>query len=117
MRKLYNIKIAGKRYEVEIESVKELEENTEKTEVIANKEENNSSISSNDEILRAPLQGLVLDILVKEGDSFKKGDKLLLIEAMKMENEILAPRDGKVRKINVNKDQSVNSGDALLTYI
>ncbi len=61
------------------------------------------------------MPGTVLEFKVKEGDAVKAGDVLLILEAMKMENEIPAPADGKVVSIAVGKGASVNAGDPLLT--
>lgn len=63
----------------------------------------------------APMPGNILDIKVSIGDTVKKGQVLLILEAMKMENEIMAPQDGKVVSINVSKGSTVNSGDLLVT--
>ena len=65
------------------------------------------------EAVKAPMPGNILDVKVKVGDSVKSGDILLVLEAMKMENEILAPCDGKVSAVNVTKGSTVNSGDVL----
>ncbi|MBZ4665830.1 biotin/lipoyl-containing protein [Mahella sp.] len=62
----------------------------------------------------APMPGTILDVKVKEGDSVKKGDVLIILEAMKMENEIMAPQDGKVVSVAVSKGASVNSGDPMI---
>ncbi|MEG2702873.1 MAG: biotin/lipoyl-containing protein, partial [Clostridia bacterium] len=62
----------------------------------------------------APMPGTILDVKVAQGASFKKGDVLLILEAMKMENEIMAPRDGVVKQIVTTKGASVNSGDTLM---
>ena len=62
----------------------------------------------------APMPGTVLDIMVKEGDVVKSGQVCVILEAMKMENEIMAPSAGKVLSINVTKGASVNSGDVLV---
>ncbi len=61
------------------------------------------------------MPGTILDIKVSAGQSVKKGDVLLILEAMKMENEILAARDGVIGAIVTSKGASVNSGDTLLT--
>lgn len=66
------------------------------------------------EKVTAPMPGTVLDVKVAQGASVKKGDILLILEAMKMENEILAPCDGTVKQIVAAKGASVNSGDALV---
>lgn len=63
----------------------------------------------------APMPGTILDIKVKEGDSVKAGEVLMILEAMKMENEIMAPADGTVATINVSVGASVNAGDVLLS--
>ncbi|HKL10671.1 MAG TPA: biotin/lipoyl-containing protein [Clostridia bacterium] len=61
-----------------------------------------------------PMPGTVLDIKVSAGDEVKSGDVLLILEAMKMENEITAMGDGKVISVNVAKGASVNAGDVLV---
>ena len=67
------------------------------------------------ETIEAPMPGNILDVKVKPGDSVKAGDVLLILEAMKMENEISAPQDGTVASVNVRKGDVVNSGDLLCT--
>lgn len=65
--------------------------------------------------ISAPMPGTILSVNVKPGQAVKKGDVLVMLEAMKMENEIMAPADGTVGAVNVTKGQSVQSGDVLLT--
>jgi glutaconyl-CoA/methylmalonyl-CoA decarboxylase subunit gamma len=65
--------------------------------------------------VKSPLPGVILDVFVKEGDTIKKGQKLLCLEAMKMENIIDSDKDGKIVKINANKGDSVMEGDILVT--
>ena len=65
--------------------------------------------------VKAPMPGNILDVKVKAGDSVKAGDVLVILEAMKMENEIVAPQDGTVASVNVNKGDTVNSGDTLVS--
>ena len=64
--------------------------------------------------LKAVMPGLVIDIMVKEGDPVKTGDALLVLEAMKMQNELKAPQDGTVKRVIVQKGKTVNTGDTLL---
>lgn len=63
----------------------------------------------------APMPGNILDVKVKAGDSVKEGDTLMILEAMKMENEILAPCAGTVNSVNVKKGDTVESGSLLAT--
>lgn len=65
--------------------------------------------------VKAPMPGTILDVKVKPGTAVKAGDILVILEAMKMENEIVAPQDGTVAAINVNKGDTVNSGDVLVS--
>ena len=64
--------------------------------------------------VNAPMPGTVLKINVSKGQSVKKGDVLLVLEAMKMENEITSPEDGIVDVVAVNKGASVQTGDLLV---
>ncbi len=64
--------------------------------------------------VKSPLPGVILDIKVKEGDMVKKGQTVIILEAMKMENNINSDRDGKVVSINVNKGDSVLEGTELV---
>ena len=65
--------------------------------------------------VKAPMPGNILDVKVSAGASVKAGDVLVILEAMKMENEIVAPQDGTVASVNVNKGDTVNSGDVLVS--
>lgn len=69
---------------------------------------------SGSETISAPMPGTILSVNVKAGDSVKSGDVLLILEAMKMENEIMAPRDGVVAAVMVNKGESVDSGKPMI---
>lgn len=65
----------------------------------------------------APLPGIILQIFVKVGDSIKAGDKLLIMEAMKMENQVLAEKSGTIKSISVSKGDSVLQNDVLLEIV
>lgn len=111
--KRYRVKINGKTYNVELES---LEETNEKIveEIIDKKEENcnGEKIDANDVL--SPIQGTIIDVIVKEGQKVKKGDILLMIEAMKLENEVNSPFDGEIVEVYVEKGQSVASEQLLV---
>lgn len=62
----------------------------------------------------APLPGTIFKVLVKEGDAVKKGQAILILEAMKMENNILAEKDGVINKIHIAEGDSVLQGDILV---
>ncbi|MEG1563735.1 MAG: biotin/lipoyl-containing protein [Bacteroides sp.] len=80
------------------------------TPVVARPVTSNSAKSG----VKSPLPGLILDIKVKEGDAVKKGQLILILEAMKMENNINADRDGVVSAIKVSKGDSVLEGTDLI---
>ncbi len=63
--------------------------------------------------VNAPMPGTILDVKVNVGDTVSEGQVLMILEAMKMENDIVAPVAGKVAAINVKKGDSVNSNDVL----
>ena len=65
--------------------------------------------------VNSPMPGKILAVKTSVGQAVKKGDVLLILEAMKMENEVVAPQDGTVASINVSEGASVESGDVLAT--
>ena len=66
------------------------------------------------EQVKSPMPGNILDVKVAVGDTVAEGDVLIILEAMKMENEIVAPCSGKVASVNVQKGATVNSDDLLV---
>ena len=64
--------------------------------------------------MAAPLPGTIMQIFVKQGDAVKKGDKLLMYEAMKMENNLLAEADGTISAVNCRQGDNVLQGDVLI---
>ncbi|WP_435548399.1 biotin/lipoyl-containing protein [Desulfobacterium sp. N47] len=64
--------------------------------------------------VRSPMQGSILEILVKEGDKVAEDDELFILEAMKMENPIYAPSGGMVKEIKVKKKDTVDADQLLM---
>ena len=116
-----SLTVNGAPYEVEVEGIK-----TAPTKVV-NKGIHTPTLQSEQPVakpaapsgsaspLKSPLPGVILDVIAKEGDTVKAGQTLLILEAMKMENNIEADRDGVIERINARKGDSVLEGDVLLT--
>lgn len=112
----YNVTVNGNKYEVEVEE--------ESSEIAVSKSEakvqekkaapqiNTDSIQG--EMVLAPMPGKIIAIKTSVGAKVKKDDVILVLEAMKMENEIMAPRDSEIISIGVTKGAPVNTGDVLL---
>lgn len=65
--------------------------------------------------VNAPMPGKILSVKASEGQAVKKGDVVLILEAMKMENEVVAPQDGTIASINCAAGDAVEAGDILAT--
>jgi glutaconyl-CoA/methylmalonyl-CoA decarboxylase subunit gamma len=120
MRK-FKINVNGNSYEVEVEEVTSGASSA-PVSMPASKPTSNPNVTAPKKsaptgavLISAPMPGTILDIKVTEGDTVKKGDTLLILEAMKMENEITAPQDGTVASVQTSKGSSVNTGDALVS--
>lgn len=70
--------------------------------------------ASGELLIKSPMPGLIVQVPVKEGDVVKKGQVVVILESMKMENELKAPRDGTIGSIKVAQRQAVEQGQALL---
>lgn len=66
--------------------------------------------------LKAPMPGLVVEVAVTEGMEVKQGDKLVVLEAMKMENILKAPADAVIRKVNVSKGKTVEKNEVMVVF-
>ncbi len=74
-----------------------------------------SAAPAGGETVKSPMPGTILKVNVTNGASVKKGDVLMILEAMKMENEIMCPCDGTITSVTVNQGASVESGAVLCT--
>ena len=72
-------------------------------------------VAADAEVVQSPMPGTILSVNVKAGDTVKSGDVLFILEAMKMENEIMAPHDATIAAVHVSKGESVESGAALVS--
>ncbi|RKY56858.1 MAG: acetyl-CoA carboxylase biotin carboxyl carrier protein subunit [Candidatus Neomarinimicrobiota bacterium] len=138
--KSYNLKVNNKDYKVDIESITDnkaevlcnekryeviFEESSvqTKTPVISRKAavpivDTTKTHSRADHaaanVIKAPIPGLITEVLVKQGDIIKGGDVVAKMEAMKMENNILASSDGKIKYVGIKVGDSVLEGDVLI---
>ena len=100
--KKYRVNVNGTVYEVELEE-------------ITGAAPAASVAPAGGEKVCAPMPGNILAVNVSNGSAVKKGDVLMILEAMKMENEIMAPCDGTVTSVSVTKGAAVESGALLCT--
>jgi biotin carboxyl carrier protein len=108
--KIYKINVNGKSYEVEVESIEER-----KSETIIKSEETKPVThgESKTEVL-APMQGKITTLNIDVGSTVKKGDVLMILEAMKLENDILCPVDGYVRQLLIKENDQVEINQLML---
>ncbi|MEQ8905806.1 biotin/lipoyl-containing protein [Ekhidna sp.] len=66
--------------------------------------------------IKAPMPGSIIDVIVTEGDEVSEGDKLLVLEAMKMENVIKSPGEGKVSKVHISAKENVEKNQVLISF-
>jgi len=112
--KNYEIEIDGQVYHVKVRELPDDAVMTEQPKADSGKSTADVAPQTEGKAMLAPMAGTVLRILVKEGQRVKKGENLIVLEAMKMENEIVADEDGVVRRILVKENDSVESDQALL---
>lgn len=76
----------------------------------------NSDLTISMKELRAPISGRIIEVLVKAGDDIKKGQQIVVLEAMKMQNHIYSPTTAKISELRVKEGQSVKTGEILATF-
>ncbi|TXJ56459.1 biotin/lipoyl-containing protein [Brachyspira aalborgi] len=136
MIKQYKIKVNGKLYDVSVEEVGEIlggvqasktistfvntdnaNTNNNKEKQISNKLQDSIPIDENAISIKAPMPGTILSFNVSVGDTVSEGQVLAILEAMKMENELVSPASGKVKSIHVEKGSSVVENQIILQII
>lgn len=73
-----------------------------------------ASVGEGELSVESPMPGVVLDVRVSEGEAVKENQVLLVLEAMKMENEVMSPKDGVIANVAVQKGSNVNAGDIMV---
>ncbi|MBT1248184.1 MULTISPECIES: biotin/lipoyl-containing protein [unclassified Thermosipho (in: thermotogales)] len=132
MVKKFKVRVNGKEYIVEVEDLQAhtqiLQEKTPsnvenvKTPTVEEKTQSKPETekiepkksSSGSHTINAPMSGLVLKVLISQGQNVKPGDKVVILEAMKMENEIIAEVGGTVKNVLVKEGDNVDTGQALI---
>ena len=136
MIKQYKITVNGKLYDVSVEEVGEIlggvqasktistfvntdnaNTNNNNEKQISNKSQDSIPIDENAISIKAPMPGTILSFNVSVGDTVSEGQVLAILEAMKMENELVAPASGKVKSIHVEKGSSVVENQIILQII
>ena len=136
MIKQYKITVNGKLYDVSVEEVGEIlggvqasktistfvntdnaNTNNNNEKQISNKPQDSIPIAENAISIKAPMPGTILSFNVSVGDTVSEGQVLAILEAMKMENELVSPASGKVKSIHVEKGSSVVENQIILQII
>lgn len=121
---IYRIKMNGKTYEMEVEFIGESEPKAiSRTKPEKVYEPPKPAIPSVTEehlepgVVVAPMSGRIIEIVAKTGEAIEEGDTVLILEAMKMENEITAPKTGILEALYVSDGQAVGGGEALFKIV
>lgn len=107
--KKYRVSVNGNTYEVEVEQLESGERSIGEISEVSKPQVSENTIEIN-----SPMPGNILRIETSEGSRVKSGDTLMILEALKMENEIVAPEDGVVSKIIAQEGSAVETGELLL---
>ena len=105
--KTFTWKINGRLYSVQLKD---------KFDILLDKLGMSTVAGSKINSIKAPMPGLIIDLKIKEGDSVKQGDPLLILEAMKMENIIKSPGDAVVKSVKIKKGDSVEKNQVLIQF-
>lgn len=108
--KVYKVKVNGKVYEVELESVSE----SQKSIAVSNPVAQAAPTSTGGSEVKAPMAGTILEVKVANGQQVKKGQVIAILEAMKLENEVVSTVDGTVKQVLVSKGQAVTNQQVLI---
>lgn len=112
----YEVTVNGKKYQVSISEIQgDMQVETKPTQVASSAPIKREDEISNGIKVEAPMPGVILDIKVSQGQKVNAGDTLCILEAMKMENEVVAPSDGVVSAIHVSKGNTIEAGTTLFT--
>ena len=111
--KVYKVKVNGKVYEVELESVSEAQ-GTIAVAQNAAPQAPAAPAAAGDQEVKAPMAGTILDVKVAVGAQVKKGQVIAILEAMKLENEVVSTAEGTVKQVLVNKGQAVTNQQVLV---
>jgi biotin carboxyl carrier protein len=103
----YEIFLAGQRFEVHVEDERE---KALTGSIMSGHESGEASV-------RAPMPGLVLGISLEQGAQVERGQTVVILEAMKMENDLGSPINGRIKEVKVSKGQTVNQGDVLVVVV
>ena len=106
--KIYKVKVNGKTYRVELESIEQVESDK-VTEAKPEAKKAAPVTTGEGKTVESPIQGSVVNVKASVGQSVKKGDVLIVVEAMKLENDVVSPYDGVVSEILVKKGEGVTA--------
>jgi biotin carboxyl carrier protein len=101
----WEVLLHGQQYQVKVEDEREKRLKTAA----------GGSVAGGEFLLKAPMPGLVIAVLIEEGQEVKKGQVMLILESMKMQNELKAPRDGIMGRVRVKPGESVEQRQTLLS--